>query len=850
MQASQNRRQRADRPSTNSQCRVRHPRIEAIEARLLLTTGTVTVTATQTVRTIPAGFVGVNLAEWDPDLTNTTTQQDAAAAGIGFFRMPGGSTADTWHWNSSSNTMSVAQMAQFIQNVGGIGMQTIDYGEGSPQEGAALYAYFNSSPSNTTVIGTGQQWNGSAWVSVNWQTAGYWASLRAAAPINGNPGGLNFLRANHAASYNVNYWEVGNEEYGSWETDEHGQSGDTSLNGGPGAAHDPVTYGTFASQFSTLLTQIIAGDAAVGQTDAAHYIGVNAGGATGAYSSWITGVLNECNTLGFVPNYISDHSYMQSSGNENDSTLLTGTYTASGSSLNWSVRAAAYRTLLNKYSWGSSVELLNTEFNSVSTDPDMQSTSLVNGLFVADSIGSIMQTEYDDTVLWDLQNSYAVITNQAGLYGWRTGGDYGILGKGDVNDPPSTGLNVPYPTYFAVQLVSEIVQTGDKVVSTSSNNSLLDAYGVMESSDGDLDILVINKSSSASFTETFKLPGFLPSGQAEIWQYGETQDTAQSQSTTGASALANSSTTFTITNSGGVASFSDTFPQYSMSVIQLTPDSGPVVNVAASGTPTSAGTGVVLSVGASGGTGASTLNYTWSTLSAPAGIASPTFSVNGTNGAASDSATIYGTGNYVFLVTVTDTNNLSTTSNAPATISQVFTTLNVSPGTLSLPVDSTYQFNTAARDQFNNGMASPAVSWSVTGANNSISASGLLSLGNPKNRAQVSATSGSVVGTAIVTPLAATAPQPLPVVTPIQTPSPIAGGGTTGGGSTVAVPAVPVAAPAPVAAPVTIAAPAAIPPPATIAAPVATTSWAAALLSDRSLYGLAIVPWHGVGRGW
>ena len=72
-------------------------------------------------------------------------------------------------------------MASFISSVNGVGLATIDYGSGSPQEAAAFLAYLKRPVGNTTPIGNGQEWNDSTntWQTVNWQTAGYWASLRA-----------------------------------------------------------------------------------------------------------------------------------------------------------------------------------------------------------------------------------------------------------------------------------------------------------------------------------------------------------------------------------------------------------------------------------------------------------------------------------------------------------------------------------------------------------------------------------------------------------------------------------------------------------------------------------------------
>ena len=100
------------------------------------------------------------------------------AAGINAVRIGGGSYADSWHFNSTSQSESIGQQADYVANLGATGVVTVDYGSGSPQEGVALWAYLNGSPTDTYAIGAGEQWNGSKWVSVDWKTVGYWASLR------------------------------------------------------------------------------------------------------------------------------------------------------------------------------------------------------------------------------------------------------------------------------------------------------------------------------------------------------------------------------------------------------------------------------------------------------------------------------------------------------------------------------------------------------------------------------------------------------------------------------------------------------------------------------------------------
>ena len=139
-----------------------------------------------TVGAATPNLVGVNLAYWDDQLTTTETQSMVEAAGLNIFRFPGGSASDDFHFNNDDNysdpsANSIPQFAQFVDNVGGLAIVTIDYGSGSPQEAEAELAYLTGSATDTTVIGNGQEWNDStsSWQTVNWQTVGYWASLRA-----------------------------------------------------------------------------------------------------------------------------------------------------------------------------------------------------------------------------------------------------------------------------------------------------------------------------------------------------------------------------------------------------------------------------------------------------------------------------------------------------------------------------------------------------------------------------------------------------------------------------------------------------------------------------------------------
>ena len=460
--------------------------------------------------------------------------------------------------------------------------------------------------------------------------------------------------------------------------------------------------------------------------------------------------------------------------NSNNSTQL-GPYYNSTNPYEWSLRVQDYDAdFYNAEMAGGAagvqylggVKLIADEVNSVSSSPNMQSTSLVNGLFIADAIGAAYDTTgvdgyggFQGFSVWDLHNSYSTST-EAGIYGWRQGGDYGILGNGgNSTTPPITNnTNEPYPDYFSLELASIIYAAGGTVVSSTldpTNN--IDTYAVMEAN-GDLDLLVINKNypgadapnntPDPTTTEQFNISGFNASGSAEVWQYGVAQDDAQYFSATGAASLANFAANLGI--SGG--SFSYALPDYSMTVFQLSPGVGPVVSQAAAANPSpvTGTTTTLTALGSENGSGTG-LSYTWSTTSVPAGVLNPTYSVNGNNSASTTTATFYGAGNYTFLVTISDPSNNSITSGVNVTVQQTPTNIAVSPTSSPVvPVGLTQQFSATATDQFGNAISSPSFGWGITGSGNSISGTGDATLGSTPGSFTVTATDGSAQGMATV----------------------------------------------------------------------------------------------------
>ena len=471
----------------------------------------ITVDSTKTLRTVDARLFALNTAVWDSEVNTDATRTLLGAAGIRALRFPGGSTSDTYHWqtnksdgNSFAWATSFDDFAKVAVPLGAQVFITINYGSGSVQEAADWVTY-----SNVT------------------------------------------------KAYGFKYWEIGNECYGSWENDTHS------------AKWDPYTYALqvrdYAAAMKLVDPTIKIGVVVVTGEDA--YTNNRDHPATNprtglVHSGWTPVLLATLKSLGVTPDFVIYHRYEQGPGQESDAALLQAAAT-------WKNDAANLRQQITDYmgAAGAGIELVCTENNSVYSDPGKQSTSLVNGLYLADSTGQILQTELNALVWWDLRNGRLTNNNNsASLYGWREYGDYGIMSD-------QGGL---YPTYYVHKLLSHFAHGGEQIVAASSNNNLVSVYGAL-GSDGTLALLLINKDPGADSNAQIDITGFTPGPNAIVYSYGIPQDKA---TRTGSGSPDVQQTSF----AGSAASFTYSLPSYSATVLSLsqgTASTGPAITVAA-----------------------------------------------------------------------------------------------------------------------------------------------------------------------------------------------------------------------------------------------------------------------------
>jgi hypothetical protein len=472
----------------------------------------VSLNATQLVRTADFRWFGANTAVWDGNYDTPTTSAALKEAGVRILRFPGGSLSDQFHWRSNyviANPPWTAQtwftnFAHVATNVGAQAIITANYGSGSPAEAAA-------------------------WVSYS----------------------------NITNRYGFTYWEIGNENYGTWEFDENTNA--------PYRANDGWTYATRAA---TYYQQMKAADPTIkvgivltpGEDSSIN--GNTNHPATNMVSGqihygWTPVVLATLKGLGVTPDFAVHHRYPEYSSAypvdcpDSDPLLLQ-------SSGGWTQDTADLRAQITGYFGpaGTNIELLCTENNSDAGYQGRQSTSLVNGLFYADSLAALMQTELNAFVWWDLRNGTDLKGSfDSTLYGWRTYGDLGLI----------NGLNTRHPTYFAAKLMQYFVQPGDTILSASSDFVLLPAYAARRAS-GAVSLLVINTDTTTNFNAQIALAGFFPGTNATVRSYGIPQDEA---ARTNAPIQAQDIATNNF--SGASAGFNFSFPPLSLSLFTLNP---------------------------------------------------------------------------------------------------------------------------------------------------------------------------------------------------------------------------------------------------------------------------------------
>lgn len=379
----------------------------------------ITIESSGTITPIYPLIFGSNLPTWlgGTRLANPTFRERAAASGVTILRLPGGSYSNNYDWlacetGDSANCMvgdwgaTPTDFIEFLQATEIEGMWVVSP-NGTPQEAAALVAFFNSSVSDLTPIGVDSEGR-------DWFTAGHWAQLRAE---HGNPD-----------PFPIRYWEVGNELYGS-KPQYHPQC---------------ASYG-WEDFWSCDGTEYMNGDGTrpgyLAFRDAMHAIDDSIEvGAVGIphpaeWNAWGNEVLAAGGT---AMDFYSLHEYAFDTSPAFPAIL-------SNPQPNWDGIRADLDSAIATHANGRNVPMAVTEYNLISVgdnDTGAAMTRAVNALFVADTVGQLVEKGFFLANHWDLANG-----------AFPNGTDYGLVHADTFSRYPQYYV-FPLWTKFGAQMLS------------------------------------------------------------------------------------------------------------------------------------------------------------------------------------------------------------------------------------------------------------------------------------------------------------------------------------------------------------------------------------------------------------
>jgi hypothetical protein len=388
---------------------------------------------------------------------------------------------------------------------------------GTPQEAAALVAYANvpiDAPARVLDMKLGVDKHGR-----DMGTVRRWVNLRANEAKLEKDDGMNQLRIGRKEPFKVKYWELDNEP---WLRPER---------------TDWLGYANFCKEADKLMKQIDptihtgvtllhgGGPAGLGNRKV---LSAHTGKETSEYNDvllhYLSGKDQQLSPGRLVPDFIVEHNYTGTNHgpSANLATLFTFQNRAGS---DWDSIAQAFRTQLNAFygaADGAKPYYIVTESNIAATFPlSKQTTSLVTALYAADSMASLLQSKPGDFEGFTWHDWHDGGLSKGGyheneyLYNWRNEGTYSIY---------FNGTRTKYPVHYAYRLLSHFfAHQGDSVVEANTSTAYLQSYAVRQQN-GNLAILLINKSEQQDIAATFKLQGYTPAKAATVYRFGKVED--------------------------------------------------------------------------------------------------------------------------------------------------------------------------------------------------------------------------------------------------------------------------------------------------------------------------------------
>jgi hypothetical protein len=398
---------------------------------------------------------GNNLAWYDGKawLKSADVIEKARKSGIRFWRWPGGSSADNYHWDGSYGTHTKDHD----------GHETAKMNDASAASTDDFIEFCKATQSEPIV-------------TVNYGLARY-GSVQKAADL-----AARWVRYfNVEKGFKVRYWEIGNEVYGPWEEG-------NKLPGKP-----PLSGDVYAKDFNVIAEAMRAVDSDI--RIGAVAVDTDSGDDWVGFRWWMRDMLP---ILGETADFLVTHNYFHWPF-EGDKFVSPPNEKLFANLSKVAKAKADVDSMVQKYAHRSSpLPVMLTEFNIVNASAP-QTIQLISGLFTAEVLGESLKAGYIGAQLWDWKNGLDP----------KLAGDHGMLAWGDSAVPDST----PRPTFFAYALYERAF--GHRMIDAASTEPRLKVYA-SRFGGGEVGLIVVNEQNEP-VTLTTDLKGMGLKGTAVGW---------------------------------------------------------------------------------------------------------------------------------------------------------------------------------------------------------------------------------------------------------------------------------------------------------------------------------------------
>ncbi len=416
---------------------------------------TVTVDLTPTGTAVTDQILGMNMAAWFDDASSTNEpmiQSAFDAAGIKAVRWPGVSWSDDYNWETNTECGGSANsnddFKDYVNNLiipASLDLAlTADYGTGK----------------NCT--GPGDPTEAAAWAA-DALTLGI----------------------------TVSHMTVGNEEYGSWETDNHTLQ------------HDPTTYAAAVAGNNGYYDLIKAAspNTLVG-------VVVNPGNSP----AWDPIVL-----AGAHYDFVEFHYYPEAPGSESD------TFIVQQAAQNLTTNINTIRTELTAAGKPADTPIYVGEIGSTYSNPGKQSWSITQGLYAGQVLGEMMNDGVSRLTWWiGFGNCNGTAGNDSSsVYGWQDFGAYNVFSDGaqDADCPGAGPFGTMSPTARAFQLFSQVAVTGESVLNATVAGDTTDVRAYAATNNGGTALVLFNDNETTSQQVVVTLTGKSSSSSVTMTTY-------------------------------------------------------------------------------------------------------------------------------------------------------------------------------------------------------------------------------------------------------------------------------------------------------------------------------------------